>query len=391
MRSFAALVLIILGQNGFALQQNLNTGQKSSQSLSISGTVLRADTRAPLPNVQVIAIDSSSQAQGTDSDDDAQPSRQLGTISDAKGNFTFEHLQPGVYRLLASHAGMMLRQGSSSLGIIVQLQGESQKLVLLMLQSGAIAGRILNEQGEPMQDVTVAALRYVYSMRGRRLQPVRSATSDDKGEYRLYGLKPGSYLVRAGAMRSLGDTGVEMLAQPDGKKASVKIYAPAFYPNASTPDQASPVAVKGGDEAVANFFLARVPGHRVSGKVVGLPPPAAQDSPRRFCYVLVAPEGASLPMAEAPVAKDSSFEIPALPQGKISHAGDRLGRERLVELRLPRIDGGCLRCGGDHDWHHSRQAEGERDFARGGRGQAGPESPLCGANRGGFQPGCGVL
>jgi protocatechuate 3,4-dioxygenase beta subunit len=184
-----------------------------------------------------------------------------------------------------------------------------------MLPTGVITGRIFNEQGEPMQGVSVAALRQLYSVRGRHLHPVQNAISDDKGEYRLFGLKPGTYLVRAGGMQSAFDIGSQ--TGPYGtNQGNTMIYVPLFFPSAATPEEATPVIVRPGDEAVADFSLARVSAHRVSGRVLGLAP--ITDAEEHFRYVVAAPEGAStlFTQARAEVKKDSSFQIPALPSGK---------------------------------------------------------------------------
>jgi hypothetical protein len=61
---------------------------------------------------------------------------------------------------------------------------------------------VSNEEGDPMQRVEVIALRRPSEeevededVRPRkiRMQRVASAESDDRGQYRIFGLKPGEY------------------------------------------------------------------------------------------------------------------------------------------------------------------------------------------------------
>ena len=63
-----------------------------------------------------------------------------------------------------------------------------------------------------MQSVSVAAMHYVYTVGGRNLTEAKRATSDDKGEYRLFSLKPGSYLLMADTTRSSFEEGSVAMA-----------------------------------------------------------------------------------------------------------------------------------------------------------------------------------
>ena len=64
--------------------------------------------------------------------------------------------------------------------------------VIRLWKGGAITGRVLDEAGEPLVDVAVAAVRR--SGDGRLLTGP-TARTDDRGVYRLATLTPGSYLV----------------------------------------------------------------------------------------------------------------------------------------------------------------------------------------------------
>ena len=64
--------------------------------------------------------------------------------------------------------------------------------MIRLWKGGAITGRVLDEAGEPLVDVAVAAVRR--SSDGRLLTGP-TARTDDRGVYRLATLTPGSYLV----------------------------------------------------------------------------------------------------------------------------------------------------------------------------------------------------
>jgi protocatechuate 3,4-dioxygenase beta subunit len=76
-----------------------------------------------------------------------------------------------------------------------------------MTASGVVTGRMTNEDGEPMVSAQVVALQRpseeeledegASPSRKWRLQAVGSAQTDDRGQYRLFGLDPGEYYLKA--------------------------------------------------------------------------------------------------------------------------------------------------------------------------------------------------
>jgi hypothetical protein len=86
--------------------------------------------------------------------------------------------------------------------------GEKVSDILFRLVAAAvITGHVTNANGDPMQRIAVVALRRPSEEEmedddePRRYkaqeQPVALAESDDRGQYRIFGLKPGEYFVRA--------------------------------------------------------------------------------------------------------------------------------------------------------------------------------------------------
>jgi hypothetical protein len=74
--------------------------------------------------------------------------------------------------------------------------GDAQTVnaINVALQRGSvIAGRVTDEFGEPITRATVQAMRFTYSVDGqRRPQASEIATTDDLGQFRLFGLAPAS-------------------------------------------------------------------------------------------------------------------------------------------------------------------------------------------------------
>src|SRR5206468_668697 len=99
----------------------------------------------------------------------------------------------------------------------------ADKVDFSLPRGGIITGRILDEFGEPQPEVQIAAMRRTYGAGGRRqLTPAgRFATTNDLGEYRIYGLAPGQYFLSA-TLRSFSPFNTSS----DDRSG----YAPTYYP-----------------------------------------------------------------------------------------------------------------------------------------------------------------
>ena len=73
-----------------------------------------------------------------------------------------------------------------------------EKLDFSLPRGSIVTGRILDEFGEPMPDVQIAAQQYQTIQGQRRLIPSgRQTASNDIGEFRLFGIPPGQYYLSA--------------------------------------------------------------------------------------------------------------------------------------------------------------------------------------------------
>lgn len=301
---------------------------------ALTGTVLRSDTKAPINNARVTLVASGAEQQDIETGPPAQT-----VTTDEKGRFEFANLEAGNYNVSAEHAGMVIKKRQRSENMLVSVKpGEQQEISLLMQPSCAISGRVLDEQGEPLQNASISALRYGYSIAGRRTIDSARATTNDKGEYRLFGLAPGAYLVLVDVNGATGAWFFRM-AGPAGrgaqrdKKKEERVYTPTYYPNESSPEQASPLVLKPGDEAEANFSLVRVPAHHISGKVTGFPASGEEDKTKVQRMVMVVRQGSQIPVSMALVNPDSSFDVGPLPAGKYKLVAMQIKEESQISGR----------------------------------------------------------
>jgi len=122
--------------------------------------------------------------------------------SDLEGRFEIQNLPPGRFNLRASKNGYVSlgygQHRSFQSGRRIDLAaGQAFDDATIALPRGAVvAGRVLNDLGEPVQGIRVAAYRLRY-LNGRRDVGAagRLAQTDDLGQYRVSGLPPGTYFV----------------------------------------------------------------------------------------------------------------------------------------------------------------------------------------------------
>ena len=135
-------------------------------------------------------------------------------LTDAQGRFVFKDVPPGEgYSIGATRHGYLPADyGRSELG------GAPQRISLrerqwisdariTMWRLGAISGTVLDEHGEPIVGIYVRALASVIVAGAPHYAAASPTTTDDRGMYRISGLREGRYLVSVPVVQS---------AVPDG-------------------------------------------------------------------------------------------------------------------------------------------------------------------------------
>jgi hypothetical protein len=172
---------------------------------------------------------------------------------DADGSFRVEGVEPGTYDVYAYAPAYI---ADDDVGPTTARPGDD--VTVRLVRGGVITGRVTNADGEAVVMIPVRAKR----IRDGRGRPHPSpdfegeTATDDRGEYRLYGLAAGTYLVLAGGKSDVA------------YNPSIYTFdAPTYHPSA-TSDTALPVAVHHGQEVTGVDIRYRsLRGHRISGRI----------------------------------------------------------------------------------------------------------------------------
>jgi protocatechuate 3,4-dioxygenase beta subunit len=206
------------------------------------------------------------------------------TRTDGSGKFSFEGLPAGKYDLRANKPGLgTATYGANSvreLGDVLTLaDGETHSDVKLrFLRSGAISGRVIDPDGDPLIGVNVSILRSGRNLGERVLVNHQGTSTNDRGEYKFTGLDPGEYYLRC---------------LPNLPRPMEEMMAPQYFGGARESKDAAPIYLRGGDMlAGIDFHITSERPATITGRVTGVPPldppaePELQSQGGRMFHVL---------------------------------------------------------------------------------------------------------
>jgi uncharacterized surface anchored protein len=302
MRSFVlALPLIVLALPSLQSQAS----DDSQKSCSIQGTVVDAKTGQALRGAEVSLRTVAAVNRG-----DANSA-----VSDSEGRFTFDNLTAARYRVTASRNGYLSRDprfGGVRAGFVSLSSGQHlDGIVLRLTPSSVIAGRVTTEGDEPVPNVFVQAMKYTYQNDKRQLSDVGTSTTNDRGEYRIWGLAPGKYYVRATHPRG------------GGLRPGSQVYVPVFYPGVSDLTRTQPIELHAGDEVTGiDLGFVSLRSVRVSGRVLNSSSAQVKDAQ----VTLVAGSGGmTFPAGQASTDAKGAFEIRGVAPGSYVLIAEQFG------------------------------------------------------------------
>jgi hypothetical protein len=291
------------------------------------------------------------------------------TTTDDKGRFSFLNLPATTYTSVrASKGGFVAtaygQKSVNGLGIPITLT-EGQKFnAELKLMRGAIITGTITDNGRPLATagVTATPIRLVNGVKtSSGTFRTGSATTDDRGVYRIYGLAPGDYVV-AVSVRSIGSTAETRLvtdaeiqwaqrqlqggapgaatnvgADVTPSKGPAVGYAPVYYPGTTDAAAAEVINVRAGQERPGiDFPVNYVTASRLEGTVVN--PDGRPASSATMNLVPVIDANALFITDSFFFLESSLFNRPTVLNGRFSIAGVRPGSYVLAARASSRTD-----------------------------------------------------
>jgi hypothetical protein len=224
----------------------------STNAASVSGLTVDAFSRQPIGNVNVKLHCG------------VNPSADRETRSDEKGHFVFADIRDGGYFPFAELAGYhrvaAVVQGRAEDGIVLKPGGRIEGVRILMAGDAVISGRVVDEDGAPVQGAKVEAWPLPEDRPTIVREGKNGALTDRDGEYR-YVVTPGEYRITA-------------LAPSPRPYAGSDVFSSQgfFFSSRHEPGGVVVEAIPVVETRHVDVHLRTKTGLTISGRVSGVPP-----------------------------------------------------------------------------------------------------------------------
>ncbi len=221
---------------------------------TLSGRVTEASSGEPVRKAQVRVVDTTVLPKGRV------------TLTDVNGRYTLTALPAGHYTVSvgkSTYIAAVYGQASSFDEATPVALPEGQTIDRIDLQlshAGVVSGRVTDESGEPISRVNVSVMRRRFLEDGQpHWTHVAQRSTNDLGEFRIFGLAPGRYVLSAASA----------FHYHDGNDSSPQPYIPTYFPGTTNAAQAQLLSIAKGQVASnLNFALLSARAVRVSGTAV---------------------------------------------------------------------------------------------------------------------------
>jgi hypothetical protein len=282
-----------------------------SKTCSADGTVVNSVTGAPIQRAHIGLIG---------------PEESTLVDSDAAGKWRAEHISCGRLTITVNRVGFLRSQQGIGAPQTFTLAADSplHDVKLELAPQAVIAGRVLDDQGDPVQGAQISLMKSSIVNGVRGVQAASSAVSNDLGEYRFAGLAAGRYILCANAG---GGVVAANTARPFGERC---------YPGPVDGGASSAMEVAAGYEGRVDFTLSQLATFNVSGAVSGRPE-GANASVNLTPRTQIARMSLGLSAAVRP---DGTFVIRNVPSGSYTASATWLQQSGRLFGRAPVDVGG---------------------------------------------------
>jgi len=266
--------------------------------------------------------------------------------TDEGGRYEIRDLQAGRYTVTATRSGFITlsygQRRPRERGTPIELATGSRlsRIDFALPPGSVITGRVLDETGEPLVGADVTALQDSYRRGSRTLAREGADRTDDRGVYRIFGLMPGEYYIRAEVWQERGGRGRRGFVIEEQEEPFTFDYAPGYYPGGSTPSSSGELHLEVGQELTnIDFAVQLVASVKVEGIVNGPDGWPADDG----VLALVSDDGTGFrDLTETRIAPDGSFSLSRIVPGRyrLVATGRATGSSDRLSAMLPLTVGG---------------------------------------------------
>lgn len=172
-----------------------------------------------------------------------QATPSLKGVTDVDGNYQITDIPAGTYQILPLAAGYVLSDFTSFSGpgkaLILSEAERAANIDFSLIRGAVITGKVTHADGRPVIEESIYLISADQNPQGGpRYGAVSSSQTDDRGIYRMFGLRTGRYKVCVGAP--------EEGFVPNRNRAT---FQRVFYPSVSEFEHAKVIEVTEGSEA----------------------------------------------------------------------------------------------------------------------------------------------
>lgn len=192
---------------------------------SISGTARDASTGTPISEIMILAYASTGSSTG---------------VTESNGRYSLRRVAPGRYSVIAYPRG-----GGAPLcarAVNVSAGQEVTSIDFKITLAGTISGNVIDQDKEPVSGMTVFLVNRLYSLGAMRYSFVNVTRTDDRGAYRLRGVKAEHPYVVLAEDRAYNINSTRTApADPNVRR---KVLIPTYYPSSVSIEGAVPVVLR---------------------------------------------------------------------------------------------------------------------------------------------------
>ena len=303
---FAIIPALVLGCAGMCLRTNSQTKPtKKNSEATVSGKVTLKGK--PAPSV-VVGMRLSQPGDG-------DPTFKATTDQD--GNYRISDVPAGSYGVAPVAPPFVIADANNSRGqtVVIAEDEKVEGIDFELLRGGVITGKITDADGHPVVGERVNLQSVNERNQRGQIYPVpANFQTDDRGIYRIFGIRPGHYKVSIGDAENFG-------SRPGRGRPA---FPTTFYPDTTDPAKATLIEIEEGTEATKiDITLGEaVQGFSVNGRIVdgesGKPVPNVSISLSKIVTIDANNSSSNGGGTGARSDTQGEFRLEKLPAGKYS-------------------------------------------------------------------------